>query len=237
MSDDQKKSTGKNILEKIMTVIRHDSRVLSEAVMDSSGTRIHEQQIAVAKENLQQAKSAISAELAVELQCSRKVKLLAEQVEQQERLIIEALHQNDEAKAFELATEMVELERDQAAERAILQSHELHLGHLTRQMELAERELKDLERQLAMVQTTADIQKATEVVTKNFAQADAKMLSAKRSLERIRRKQQQIDAQYEVDEALSPTPTEALADKTAAISEQDKEDGAADVLKRIIDKD
>ena len=170
MSDD-KKSVGKNILEKIITVIRDDSRALSEAVMDSTGSRLYEKQIEVSKENLRQAKSAITDELAKELQSSRKVKILNDRVNQQEQLIIEALSRNDEDLAFNLATEMVELEQDQAAELTILKSHELHLGHLTRRLENAERTLKDLERQMAMVQTTEDIQKATDVITKSFSQA------------------------------------------------------------------
>ncbi len=235
MSDD-KKSVGKNILEKIITVIRDDSRALSEAVMDSSGSRLYEKQIEVSKENLRQAKSAITDELAKELQSSRKVKILNDRVNQQEQLIIEALSRNDEDLAFNLATEMVELEQDQAAELTILKSHELHLGHLTRRLENAERTLKDLERQMAMVQTTEDIQKATDVITKSFSQADAKMLSAKRALERIRKKQQQIDEQYEVDESMYGDPNKALEEPQEKVTKSSKE-GAADVLKRIVDKE
>ena len=236
MSDD-KKSAGKNMLEKIITMIRDDSRVLADAVMDASGTRLFEKQIEVAKENLSQAKSAISDELAKELQSSRKVKLLAERIDQQEQRIVSALGQNDEDEAFALATKMVELERDQETEAAILKSHELHLGHLTRRMENAERTLKDLERQLAMVKTTEDIQKATDVITKSFATADAKMLSAKRALERIRQKQTQIDEQYVVDDHLLEKPTEKLENKNQKGHSEGATDGAADVLKRIIDKD
>ncbi len=235
MSDD-KKSVGKNILEKIITVIRDDSRALSEAVMDSTGNKMYEKQIEVAKENLQAAKRTITDELAKELQSSRKVKLLNDRVMQQEQLIIDALSRNDEKLAFNLATEMVELEQDQAAEQAIFKSHELHLGHLTRRLENAERTLKDLERQVAMVQTTEDIQKATDVITKSFSQADAKMLSAKRALKRIRKKQQQIDEQYEVDDPLLEQPTQALEAKQDKKIKDSKE-GAADVLKRIVDKE
>ncbi|MCX7553584.1 PspA/IM30 family protein [Marinicella sp. S1101] len=236
MSGDKKRA-GMNILDKIIQVIRDDSRALSEAVMDSTGNKIYEKQIEVAKVNLSSAKHAISDALAKESQCSRKVKLMKSQVDEHEQRIIKALSQNDEILAFDLATEMVELEQDLAAEAGILKSHELHLGHLTRQMENAERSLKELERQVAMVQTTADIQKATEVITKNFNQADSKMLSAKRSLERIRRKQQSLDEQYEVDDAMVNERKPVLTEKHQnEVSEQVTED-AADVLKRIIDKE
>ena len=141
---DNKAGVGKNILEKIMTVIKEDSRALSEAVMDSRGTRIHERQIEVARDSIKQAKRAITDELAKELQSSRKLKIINERVDQQEQRIIDALSQDDEALAFELATEMVELEQDRDTEAAILRSHELHLGHLTRQMEQTERNFEGI---------------------------------------------------------------------------------------------
>ena len=62
------------------------------------------------------------------------------------------------------------------------------------------------------------------------------MLSAKRSLERIRRKQQQIDQQYEVEGGWDEPKPKQLAESKKSIADQAK-DGAADVLKRIIDKD
>ncbi len=199
MSDEQNKQ-GMSVLEKIMQAIRNDSRLLREAVMDASGTRLFEQQIEDAKTALKQAKHTLTAELAKELQCSRTIKILNHQIKEQEHKITDAMAVDDEAQAFELATHVVELEQDLQAQTAVLKSHELHLGHLKRQMEHAERQLKDLERQLAMVNTTERIQQATEVISQKFDAADSKLLSAKQELDRIRQAQQHVDEQYLVDE-------------------------------------
>ena len=241
MSND-KKEPGQNMLEKIMTAIKVESRFLADAIMDSSGTRSFEQEIEAAKINLQEAKSALTDEMSNELKSSRRVRILVDKIDQQESLIIEALGQGNEKLAFNLATVLVELEQDRDAQLAIQHSHDLHLGHLKRQMEHAERFLKDLERQLAMVVTTDRIQKATQVITKNFDVADAKMLSAKKSLDRIRRQQQRTDEQYLTNEHLADQKNDHELLKEGEQTQNkldDKEvaDSAADILKRIVDKD
>lgn len=241
MSEDsanhEKKAVGMNILGKIMMAIRVESRNLTEAVMDSAASNKFEQQLAVAKTKLQQAKTALTDEMAEELRASRLVKITEDKLKQQELLIVDSLSQGNEEQAFELATEMVELEQDLTAQHSIQHSHGLHLGHLKRQMEQAERLFKDLTRQLSMVNTTERIQKATAVITKNFDQADSKMLSAKKSLDRIRRNQQRIDAQYEMTESTYDQQTQkTLPDINNNTVSDQQVDGAAAVLKRIIDK-
>ncbi len=242
MNDDsanhKNKGVGMNILGKIMTAIRVESRSLTEAVMDTAASNKFEQQLAAAKSSLQQAKSALTEEMALELQSSRVVKIIEDKINQQELLIVDCLSHADETKAFELATEMVELEQDLIAQNAIQHSHDLHLGHLKRHMEQAERSLKDLERQMSMVNTTERIQQATALITKNFDQADSKMLSAKQSLDRIRRKQKRIDDQYELPEPMVDNKSTEVLDgmNRHKIFDQAK-DGAADVLKRIIEKE
>ncbi len=237
-----KKTKGKSMLEKIMTAIKVESKFLTEVVLDSAGVRKFEQEIEDAKYNLKEAKSALTDEMSNELQTSRRVKILADKINQQESLIVDALSQNNEKLAFNLATVLVELEQDYEGQLAIQQSHDLHLGHLKRQMEHAERFLKDLERQLAMVNTTERIQQATAVITKNFDQADAKMLSAKKSLDRIRKQQLQMDEHYSVESQLSDSGknTDILNNRELECNQSDLNklrQSAEDVLKRIEDKE
>ncbi len=249
MSDDKEKSSA-GILKKIINNIRQESRTLAEAVMDSTGDRIFEHQIADARANVAKAKAGLTDELTKALQHSRKVKILNDRINQQELLIVDAMGEGDETLAFELATVMVELESDRDAQQAICQSHDLHLAHLKRQMEQAERSLKDLERQLEMVNTTQQIQQATELISKNFVAADKKMLSAKKTLDRIKAQQQITDKQYSVaDDYYENNIKQTLPKNTmGSLSEQDigdekntksneATDGAAGVLKRIFDKE
>lgn len=197
MSEDKKQLPG--ILTKIVKAIREDAKILSEAVIDSGGSRGFEKKITKAKEHLQQAKHEISKEMAQELQSSRKFRTISLNIKEKEKYIADAIAQKDEEAALKLADEMIDLEQDKEAESAILHSHQLHLRHLNRQLEDAERTLKDLERQFGIVKTTERIQHATDIITKNFDTADSKMLSAKRSLERIRKKQKILDEKYKTD--------------------------------------
>lgn len=231
----KKNNIGKNILEKIVAVIREDSRALRAAVMDQTGSRLHEKQISSARDSLKQAKTAIAEELAKELQASRQVRLLDEQVTCQEQLIIDAMKNEDESLAFELATEMVALEQELKAKVEVLKRQQAQLKQLTRHMEFAERELQELERQMAMVKTTEDIQKATDVITGNLSKADSKMLSARKTLERIRKKQQ---IEHENNQTRFDL-NEEKADKTTALTDQSsaEELDPAVVLQRILDKD
>lgn len=237
-ADESKKPNTKSMLAKIMETIRTESISLRDAVMESTGFNQFERQIETAKINLDEAKHTLSEQMANELQTSRLVKILADKVNQQELLIIDALGQGDEDHAFKLATEMVELEQDLLAQQQIKKSHELHLRHLTRQVENAERLLKDLERQLSMVNTTEQIHQATDVITKNFDQADSKLLSAKTSLDRIRRKQRHVDEQYDSTEISQKeqgsqnTIEENSESKTKLNTNQ-----AEDVIKRVMTQD
>lgn len=235
MSDDPSKDN-KNILAKIMDTIRTESIGLRDAVMESAGFNQFERQIEAAKNNLERAKSALTDEMADELQASRLVKITQDKINQKELLIVDALGQGDEDHAFQLATQMVELEQDLLSQHQIKHSHELHLGHLTRQMENAERLLKDLSRQLTMVNTTDKIQKATDAITKNFEQADSKLLSAKKSLDRIRKKQQMVDEQYELPSHYSNAVAVTKIDDSSQQADLNQQT-AADVIKRLADKE
>jgi len=235
---DSKKIGRVNVLEKIMTLIRSESQFLRDTVMDGDFSRNLEAELDDATFNLKQAKSVLSEELNNQLQSSRLVKILDDKINQQEQLIINSLSEGDEERAFLLATEVVDLEQDRAAQNALKLSHERQLGYLQAQLENAERSLKDLQRRLTMVNTTERIQKATAVINKNFEQADAKMLSAKKTLQRIRSKQQQLDnPSLKLDASNENNSKMALQDITNNKFSDHKTEAAAAVLKRIINTD
>jgi|GEM_PF-1612386 len=235
---DSKKIGRVNVLEKIMTLIRSESQFLRDTVMDGDFSRNLEAELDDATFNLKQAKSVLSEELNNQLQSSRLVKILDDKINQQEQLIINSLSEGDEERAFLLATEVVDLEQDRAAQNALKLSHERQLGYLQAQLENAERSLKDVQRRLTMVNTTERIQKATAVINKNFEQADAKMLSAKKTLQRIRSKQQQLDnPSLKLDASNENSSKMALQGITNNKFSDHKTEAAAAVLKRIINTD
>ena len=223
-----------NILKKIMTAIRGGSRELGEAIIDSQGSRIFEQEIEDAKEGLKKAKHDLTQVMAKEMQASRKIDILQKDIEKNESYVNDALEKNEEALALEIAGKVSELEADKSMQVEAQQSYASHIAKLKGLMEKAERQLKDYERQLTMVKTTENVQKATATITDNFGTTSSTLLSAKESLERIKQKQEDFDDRNLAAEKLdNETNGKNLSDKMKEVGIGDKESGAQAVLARL----
>jgi len=223
-----------NILKKIMTAIRGGTRELGESIVDSQGTRIFEQEIEDAKESLKKAKHDLTQVMAKEMQASRKIDSLQTEITNNEGFVSDALAKNEEALALEIAGKVAEIEQDMASQVSAQQSYAQHISKLKGMMEKAERQLKDYERQLTMVKTTENVQKATATITDNFGTADSTLVSAKESLDRIRKKQEDFDDRNLAAEKLdNETNGKNLSDKMKDVGIGDIESGAQAVLDRL----
>ena len=223
-----------NILKKIMTAIRGGTRELGESIVDSQGTRIFEQEIEDAQESLKKAKGDLTQVMAKEMQASRKVESIQAEIDKNEGYVADALAKNKEALALEIATKVAELEQDKAQQVAAQQSYEKHIGKLKSMMEKAERQLKDYERQLTMVKTTENVQKATAAITDNFGTTDSTLMSAKESLDRIRKKQQDFDDRNIAAEQLDAENNgKNLSDKMKEAGIGDTQSAAEAVIARL----
>lgn len=223
-----------NILKKIMAAIRGGTRELGESIVDSQGTRIFEQEIEDGKESLKNAKHDLTQVMAKEMQASRKVESLQAEVTKNEGFVSDALEKNEEALALEIAGKVAELEQEKATQVAAQQSYASHISKLKGMMEKAERQLKDYERQLTMVKTTENVQKATAAITDNFGTTDSTLVSAKESLDRIRKKQEDFDDRNLAAEKLdNETNGKNLTDKMKDAGIGDAESGAQAVLARL----
>ncbi len=223
-----------NILKKIMTAIRGGTRELGESIVDSQGTRIFEQEIEDAQESLKKAKGDLTQVMAKEMQASRKVESIQAEIDKNEGYVADALAKNKEALALEIATKVAELEQDKAQQVGAQQSYEKHIGKLKSMMEKAERQLKDYERQLTMVKTTENVQKATAAITDNFGTTDSTLMSAKESLDRIRKKQQDFDDRNIAAEQLDAENSgKNLSDKMKEAGIGDTQSAAEAVIARL----
>lgn len=223
-----------SILKKIMTAIRGGARELGEAVVDSQGTRIFEQEIEDAKASLKKAKNDLTEVMAKEMQASRKVDAIAKDIEKNETYVADALAKNEEQLALEIAGKVAELEQEKSLQVQAKESYAKHIENLKALMEKAERQLKDYERQLTMVKTTENVQKATEAINDNFGSTNSTLLSARESLERIREKQQDFDDKYLAAEALEKESSgAALEEKMKQVGIGEEANSAQAVLERI----
>ncbi|HFC30085.1 MAG TPA: PspA/IM30 family protein [Oceanospirillales bacterium] len=223
-----------NILKKIMTAIRGGTRELGESIVDSQGTRIFAQEIEDAKESLKKAKHDLTQVMAKEMQAARKVEILEKEISKNEAFVTDALGKNKEALALEIAQKVAELEQDRQVQFDAQVSYGKHIEKLKGMMEKAQRQLNDYERQLTMVKTTENVQKATAAITDNFGTTDSTLVSAKESLERIKQKQQDYDDRNLAAEKLeNETNGKDLTDKMKDAGIGEIESGAQAVLARL----
>lgn len=223
-----------SILKKIITAIRGGSREIGEAIVDSQGTRIFEQEIEDAKNNLNQAKHDLTDVMAKEMQTGRQIDALDIEISKHEQFVTDALKKDEDALALELAEKVSGFETEKAELQKSKNIYAEHVEKLKRLMEKTERELTDYERQLTMVKTTENVQKATATITDNFSATNSTLISAKESLERIRKKQEDFDDRYLAAEQLENESSGASLEakmKKAGIG--DSASGAQAVLERI----
>lgn len=136
--------------------------------------------------------------------------------------------------AQEIAEKVAGLEAELATLTSAKNSYTTHVDKLKKLMENAEKQITDYERQLTMVKTTENVQKATVTITDNFSASNSTLVSAKESLERIRAKQQDFDDRYLAAEALESESSGAnLDDKMKAAGIGEEKQNAKAILARI----
>ncbi len=223
-----------SILKKIMTAIRGGAREVGELVVDANGTRIFEQEIKDAQNHLNKARQDLTDVMAKQMQAGRKVETLKGEITEHEGFAGQALDKNNEALALEIADKIAGLEAELAEQSEVHSSFSAHVDRLKGLVKKTERQIKEYERQLSMVKTTESVQRASAAITDNFASSNSKMLSAKDSLERIKKRQQDnFDRLAAAEQLESDNSDRGLEDrmKAAGIGEQDK--NANSVLDRI----
>lgn len=229
---------GMNVLKKIMTTIRKESKELTDAVMGSYGTVKIEQDFSSAQFKLNEAKQALTKMMRKQRQSSRIFDIIIDKITQQEGLIEEDLSNGDQAEAMKHALEVVDLEINKDIQIKVITSLTAHVNYLQRQLEQSERELKEFSRQLTMLKTTEKVQKATETILGNINGADADLLSAKKTLDRIREEQNNkgdVDGiQTQLKKSL--TQIDSKANATTQVILVDSKNKAQAVIKRIQDK-
>ncbi|MCK5817882.1 MAG: PspA/IM30 family protein [Psychromonas sp.] len=192
-----------NIFRKIITAIRGGTREAGEAIVDANSTRIFEQEIRDSEKHIGIAKRNLTEVMAKQMQASRELSQLQASIKEHEGYAVQALNQNNETLAMEVAEKIGELEKNLADQQ---KSNEGYLKSADRLKELiknSDRQLADYKRQLSMVKTTESVQKATSAITDNFTQSNSKLLNAKDSLERIKQKQAMFDDQLKAAEQLN----------------------------------
>ena len=134
--------------------------------------------------------------------CASSRAQLQTSIKEHEGYALQALEQNNEALAIEVAEKIGELESNAADQQQANESYLKSADRLKELIKKSERQLTEYKRQLSMVKTTESVQKATSAITDNFSASNSKLLNAKDSLERIKQKQANFDDKLKAAEQL-----------------------------------
>jgi phage shock protein A len=223
-----------SILNKIFTAIRGGAREVGESIVDKNSVRIFEQEIKDAEQQLDKAKRDLTEVMAKEMQANRKAESLGKDVEKHEGYVSQALEKGDEALALEIAQKVAEIQSDLDIQQKAQASFASHTERLKGMIKKTAKALADMQRQLVMVKTTESVQKATAAITNNYASGTSKLLTAKESLDRIKKRQDDLEDRLAAGEQLKDEfdgkDLEAKM-KEAGITEGDNK--ANDILEKI----
>ncbi len=224
-----------SVLKKIMTAVRGGAREVGELIVDANGTRIFEQEIKDAEIHLRKAKQDLTDVMARQMQAGRKVESLKKEISEHEGYAGQALEKGNEELALEIAEKIAQLEADLVEQEEVHKSFSGHVVRLKDLVKKTERQIKDYDRQLAMVKTTESVQRASAAITDNFASSNSKILSARDSLERIKERQQNnFDRLAAAEELEAENSDKSLEERMKSAGIKGGEDKSANaVLDRI----
>lgn len=184
-----------NILNKLLTALRGVASETGEALIDSQAVRIMEQEIREAKENLDYAKESLTEVIAEQMGVQREVTRLQQRIAEHEGYALQALEKDDEALALDVAEKIATFSNELDAQEAVLESYSANITTLKQTIQATERNIKSMDRELAIVKTTESVQKANDAVAEKFSGSSSALRSATDSLQRIKEKQQKRNDQ------------------------------------------
>lgn len=179
-----------NLLNKLLTALRGAATETGEALVDSQGIRILEQEIRDAKEHLNRARESLTEVIAEQMAVQRKVNGLQAAIAEHEQYANQALAKNNDALALEIAEKIAALSNELDAQAVVLESLDGNIATLKQSIAATERNIQGMDRELTLVKTTESVHKANEAVAARFSGSRSSLRSATESLERIKAKQQ-----------------------------------------------
>ncbi|NHH99427.1 PspA/IM30 family protein [Oceanimonas sp. MB9] len=227
-----------SVWKKLVTAIKGGANEAAEAVADSQALRILEQEIREAKQELRRSDEALTGIMAKRKLAQQKVDAIGASIAEYEGHARAAMAKENRDLALECAQRVSELKNEQDAETAYLEQFTASEHTLKDNIGTAKNRLRQLEQQLDVVRATDSVQKAQAAVSSRHTGANSRMKTAVESLDRIKQKQTQRQAELDVAaERAASESGDALEQKlkSAGITGSQSA-GAEDELARILGK-
>ncbi len=222
------------LLNKLLTAVRGVAHEAGEAIVDEQGVRILEQEIRDSKENMNKAKTSLTAVMAESMAANRKVTALENEIKEYEGYVAAALNKGDEGLAMEAAEKLAELETEFNTQKTVAESFSSQVTQLKSTIKETEKQIEAMERQVNVVKTTESVQKAAEATASSFSGTTSSLNNAASSLERIKaRQQKRQDQMAAASELAKDSSGEDLKSRLASAGITQSSNSASSVLERI----
>ena len=220
--------------KKLITAIRGGGRELGEAVLDSQGIRIYEQEIEDAKAAISQAEQDLTGVMAKEMQAGREIERLEKEIADYETKALSALDKGEESLAAEVAEKIAELELELETQQSAKTQFSAHVASVKEMIKQTHAKIREHEREISMVKTTDNVHKAAKSINQHIDGGSSKMVAAKESLERIKHRQQDESDRMAASEALNAELSgKSLENKLKAAGIGEDSDRKSQVLERL----
>jgi len=196
-----------SVIKKLVTLLRGSARELGQSMVDANATRIYEQEITDAKASIGQAKTELTGVMAQQMQTAREIERIKADVLRHENMALQALDKQKDDLALEVAARVAALEAELQAQTEAHAAYALQVSRLKDLIRSAEARVREHEREIGIAKTTESVYRATQSISESMGASGSKLTSARESLERIRKRH------------------EELADRMAAAEELDAEFG------------
>ncbi|MEI8611790.1 PspA/IM30 family protein [Enterovibrio sp. Hal110] len=202
-----------SVWKKLFTAIKGGANEAAEAVADNQALRILDQEIRDAKEELRRSDKALVGIIAKRKLSAQKVAGFDSSIAEYEGHARNAMVKGQQELALECATRVASLRNEQDAENIYLQQFTQSESSLKTNIAQAKDKLRQLEQQVDVVKANESVQRAQAAVSSSNVGANAKMHTAVESLERIKNRQQQRQAQFEAASELEEEQSGSSLDK------------------------
>ena len=178
------------VIKKLVTLLRGSAREIGQSVVDSNATRIYEQEIVDAKASIAEAKTELTSVMAKEMQSAREIERIQGDIRRQEDL------------AMKVAERVAGLEAELQAQTASHAGFAVQVSRLKDLIKAAEGRVREHEREIGIAKTTESVYRATQSISDNIGSTGSKLTSARESLERIKKRHEDLADRMAAAEAL-----------------------------------
>ena len=188
--------------KQLVTAIRRGGRELGEAVLDSQGIGVYEQEIEGAKRAVKEAKHDLSGIQAKLMQTGREIGNLEQTITDHEKKALIALDQGNEGLAGEAVNKIVELEMELETHNNVKKELATQVNQIKGVIKAAQAQIHAHEREIALVKTADKVHQASKSISQYINGGRSNMMSATESLERIKLRLQDESDRMAAAEAL-----------------------------------